>query len=135
MFRKCRRSHHLVHILIFFLTYGRGISPSHAHPLRTLNLSSGTPLALGTLSSFACFLQVFSGLLIFSKSTFFLKSSRIITRVSNSLSQLTLCMLGNMIFFISAFFFKINFLKKYFKEFHQSIKQFRSRPGSTFCHA
>ena len=34
MFRKRRRSHHLVHILIFF----------HAHPLRNLNLSSGTPL-------------------------------------------------------------------------------------------
>ena len=26
-FRKCRRSHHLVHILIFFLTYGRGTPP------------------------------------------------------------------------------------------------------------
>ena len=45
--RKCRRSHHLVHILIFFLTYGRGTPPPNTHPLRTLILPSGTPLGIG----------------------------------------------------------------------------------------
>ena len=44
-FRKCRKSHHLVHILIFFPYVGEGDTPSLTHPLHTLNLPSGTPLA------------------------------------------------------------------------------------------
>ena len=43
-FRKCRRSHHLVHIFIFFPNVWEGDAPSHTHLLRTLILPSGTPL-------------------------------------------------------------------------------------------
>ena len=31
------------------------------------------------------------------------------------------------------FFFKINYFKKFFQEYHQSVKQFGSRSGPTFC--
>ena len=30
-------------------------------------------------------------------------------------------------------FFKINIFKKFFQEYHQSVKQFGSRSGPTFC--
>ena len=32
-------------------------------------------------------------------------------------------------------FFKIDFFKKFFQEYHQSVKQFGSRSGPTFCPA
>ena len=35
----------------------------------------------------------------------------------------------------SADFFKINLFKKLFREYHQSVKRFESRSGSTFCGA
>ena len=42
-----------------------------------------------------------------------------------------------MIFVARAFFFKINFLflKKFFQEYHQSIKQLGPRSGPTLCRA
>ena len=51
-FRKCRRSHHLVHILIFFPNVWEGDAPSHTHPLRTLILPSGTPPVVGLYTTF-----------------------------------------------------------------------------------
>ena len=33
------------------------------------------------------------------------------------------------------FFLKINFFKKFFQEYHQSVKQFGPRSGLTFCRA
>ena len=33
------------------------------------------------------------------------------------------------------FFFKNNFFEKFFQEYHQSVKQFGSRSGPTFCGA
>ena len=46
---------------------------------------------------------------------------------------LTLCMLGNFacFFVVCNFFFKINFFKKIFQEYHQSVKKFVSRSGPT----
>ena len=47
-------------------------------------------------------------------------------------------MLGNFacfFFFSSVDFFKINFFKIIFQEYHQSVKQFRSRSGPTFRRA
>ena len=47
-------------------------------------------------------------------------------------------MLGNFacFFFLSSVdFFKINFFKIIFQEYHQSVKQFRSRSGPTFRRA
>ena len=32
-------------------------------------------------------------------------------------------------------FFKIYYFKKFFQEYHQSVKQFGSRSGLTFCHS
>ena len=32
-------------------------------------------------------------------------------------------------------FFKINFSENFFQEYHQSVKQFGSRSGTTFCQA
>ena len=46
-----------------------------------------------------------------------------------------------MLAFLFAFFprllifFKINVFEKFFEEYHQSVKQFGSRSGSTFCRA
>ena len=50
--------------------------------------------------------------------------------------SLTLCMLGNFTcFFVICSFFKTIFSKKIFPEYHQSVKQFGSRSGPTFCQA
>ena len=38
-------------------------------------------------------------------------------------------------FFVICGFFLINFLKNIFQEYHQSVKQFGSRSGPTFCQA
>ena len=48
---------------------------------------------------------------------------------------LNCCMLGNFSFFCCRLlnFFKINFFKKFFQEHHQSVNQFGSRSGPTFC--
>ena len=48
---------------------------------------------------------------------------------------LTLCILGNFRAFSAIFLFKINFSKKIFQKYHQSVKQFESRSGLTFCPA
>ena len=47
--------------------------------------------------------------------------------------SLTLCMLVNFASFLSFAFFKINFYVKFFQEYHQIVKEFGSRSGSTFC--
>ena len=54
-----------------------------------------------------------------------------------SLLLLTLGMLGNFacIFVVCCLFSELTFLKKIFREYHQSIKQFGSRSGPTFCQA
>ena len=36
-------------------------------------------------------------------------------------------------FLSSAEFFQMNFFEKFFQEYHQSVKQFGSRSGPTFC--
>ena len=48
---------------------------------------------------------------------------------------LTFCMLGIFFpcFYCLVIFFKINFFKKIFQEHYQSVKQFGSRSGPTFC--
>ena len=55
------------------------------------------------------------------------------------IGALTLCMLGNFAcFFVVSgffFFFKFTFSKKVFQEYQQSVKQFGSRSGPTFCRA
>ena len=50
---------------------------------------------------------------------------------------LILCMLGNFPAFFCCLpiFFKITFFKKFFQGYHQSVKQFGSRSGPTFCRA
>ena len=48
------------------------------------------------------------------------------------LSPLTLT---PFLFLSSAEFFKINFFEKFFQECYQSVKQFGSRSGPTFCQA
>ena len=50
---------------------------------------------------------------------------------------LNLCILGNFACFCCRLliFFKINFFEKFFPEYHQSVKQFGSRSGPTFCRA
>ena len=53
----------------------------------------------------------------------------------NGLLCLTLCMLGNFSHFcrpLLKFYFKINFFKKIFQEYYQSVKWFGSRSGPTF---
>ena len=52
-------------------------------------------------------------------------------------SPSTLWMLGNFARFFCRLliFFKINFSKKFFQKYHQSIKQFGSRSGLTYCQA
>ena len=52
--------------------------------------------------------------------------------------RLTLCMRGNFIcfFVVCGFlFFNIKFFKNVFQEYHQSVIQFGSRSGPTFCRA
>ena len=46
-------------------------------------------------------------------------------------------MLGNFYVFLSSadFFFKINFFKKFFQEYHLSVKQLDPDQGPTFCRA
>ena len=53
------------------------------------------------------------------------------------LTFLTLCLLGNFVcfFVVCGFFFKLTFSKEIFQEHHQSVKQFGSRSGPTFCQA
>ena len=52
-------------------------------------------------------------------------------------TRLTLCPLGNFSCVLSSadFFFKIDFFKKFFQEYHLKVKQIRSRSGLTLCHA
>ena len=46
------------------------------------------------------------------------------------------CTLGNFSCFCCLLiFFKINFVENFFQEYHQSVKQFGSRSGLTFCRA
>ena len=40
-----------------------------------------------------------------------------------------------MLFLSSADFFKINFFKKLFREYHQNVKQFGPRSGPSLCRA
>ena len=47
---------------------------------------------------------------------------------------LTLCIILHALF-LCCFFFKINFFEKLFQEHNQSVKQFGSRSGLTFCQA
>ena len=51
------------------------------------------------------------------------------------LHLLTLCMLGNFSCFCCRLltFFKTNVFKRFFQEHYQSVKQFGSRSGMTFC--
>ena len=51
------------------------------------------------------------------------------------LTKLTQCILGNFasFFFRLLVFFKINFLKKCFQGYQQSVNQFRSKSSPTFC--
>ena len=50
--------------------------------------------------------------------------------------HLTLCMLGNFACFLSVdFFLNLLFQKKICQEYHQTVKQFGSRSGPTFCRA
>ena len=44
--------------------------------------------------------------------------------------KFALCHLGNFACFlvVCRFFFEINFLEKFFQEYHQNVKQFRSWP-------
>ena len=49
----------------------------------------------------------------------------------NSLPTGLFCML----FCPLLMFFKINFFEKFFQEYHQSVKQFGSSSGQTFCQA
>ena len=50
------------------------------------------------------------------------------------LSKLRMTLLACFIV-VCWFFFKINFLVKFFQEYHQSVKQFGSRSGPTLCRA
>ena len=45
----------------------------------------------------------------------------------------TLCVVAQALMSSADFFFKINFFEKFFHEYHQRVKSFRSRSGPTFC--
>ena len=55
----------------------------------------------------------------------------------SKLTQSTVCLLGNFAcpFVVCRFFFKFNFFKKFFQEYHPSVEQFGSRSGPTICRA
>ena len=57
--------------------------------------------------------------------------------ISEQNSNLTLCMLGNFacFFVVCRLFTKMNFFKKIFQKYHQSVMQFGSGSGPTFCWA
>ena len=44
-----------------------------------------------------------------------------------------LCLLGKLFICCLLIFFKINFLEKFCQKYHDSVKQFGSRSGTTFC--
>ena len=58
-------------------------------------------------------------------------------RLRQVLLYITLCPLGNFAYFLSSadLFQNQHFFKKFFQEYHQSVKQFGSRSGPTFCQA
>ena len=46
-----------------------------------------------------------------------------------------LCLLGKLFICCLLIFFKINFFEKFCQKYHDSVKQFGSRSGTTFCRA
>ena len=66
------------------------------------------------------------------KLIFLIMSQSLVTKTRNLLIRHWLSMLGNFSCVCRLLiFFKINFFKKFFQEYHQSFKQFGSRSGQT----
>ena len=64
--------------------------------------------------------------------TSFLKIKDSTLYVLNVFVQLFECWLGYFLDFFMSAFFKIDFVKKFFQEHYQSVKQFGFRSGPTF---
>ena len=73
---------------------------------------------------------------LFSESSYTSFNSRSVG-TTFLLTHTNLCPLGNFSHFLYhlLIFFKINFLEKIFQDYDQSVKQFESRSGPTYCRA
>ena len=69
------------------------------------------------------------------KKAWFPKVDSFFLLLNTILNKIELPLTHCMIFLSSADFFKANFLEKFFKEYTQGVKQFRSRLVPTFCWA